>query len=61
MARVMARHFEAASVGRRTDGWSRTNTDANRAAAGATLSRLRAQARDLVRNNPWAVAACAES
>lgn len=54
MARVMARHFEAASVGRRTDGWSRTNTDANRAAAGATLTRLRAQARDLVRNNPWA-------
>ncbi len=54
MARVMTRHFEAASVGRRTDGWSRTMTDANRAAAGATLSRLRAQARDLVRNNPWA-------
>jgi lambda family phage portal protein len=53
-ARVMARHFEAASVGRRTDGWSRTNTDANRAASGATLSRLRAQGRDLVRNNPWA-------
>lgn len=54
MARVMARHFEAASSGRRTDGWSRTNTDANRAAAGVTLSRLRGQARDLVRNNPWA-------
>src|SRR5262249_47857251 len=45
---------EAASVGRRTDGWSRTNTDANRASAGAALSRLRAQARDLIRNNPWA-------
>jgi lambda family phage portal protein len=54
MARVMARHFEAASVGRRTDGWSRTTTDANRAAGGVALSRLRAQARDLVRNNPWA-------
>jgi lambda family phage portal protein len=54
MARVMARHFEAASVGRRTSGWSRMTTDANRAAGGATLSRLRAQARDLVRNNPWA-------
>jgi lambda family phage portal protein len=54
MARAMARHFEAASVGRRTSGWSRTNTDANRAAAGATLARLRSQGRDLVRNNPWA-------
>lgn len=53
-ARVLARHFEAASVGRRTSGWSRTFTDANRAASGATLDRLRAQARDLVRNNPWA-------
>jgi lambda family phage portal protein len=53
-ARVLARHFEAASVGRRTSGWSRTSTDANQAAAGATLARLRWQARDLVRNNPWA-------
>jgi lambda family phage portal protein len=54
MARVMARHFEAASSGRRTSGWNRTATDANRAAGGAALARLRAQARDLVRNNPWA-------
>jgi lambda family phage portal protein len=53
-ARVLARHFEAASVGRRTDGWSRRGTDANAAASGATLFYLRAQARDLVRNNPWA-------
>jgi lambda family phage portal protein len=53
-ARVLARHFEAASIGRRTSGWSRTFTDANRAAAGTTLDRLRAQGRDLVRNNPWA-------
>lgn len=29
-------------------------TDANSAASGATLSYLRAQARDLVRNDPWA-------
>lgn len=50
----MARHFESASVGRRTSGWSRRGTDANSAAGGATLSYLRAQARDLVRNNPWA-------
>lgn len=53
-ARLMARHFEAASVGRRTDGWHRLSTDANAAAAGAALSMLRAQGRDLVRNNPWA-------
>ena len=53
-ARLVARHFEAASVGRRTAGWSRRMTDANSAASGATLAYLRAQARDLVRNNPWA-------
>jgi lambda family phage portal protein len=52
-ARLAVRHFEAASVGRRTDGWHRLGTDANAAAAGA-LGLLRAQARDLVRNNPWA-------
>jgi lambda family phage portal protein len=50
----MTRHFESASVGRRTSGWSRRGTDANAAASGATLAYLRAQARDLVRNNPWA-------
>lgn len=50
----MARHYEAASTGRRTDGWYRLGTDANAAAGGATLSRLRSQGRDLVRNNPWA-------
>jgi lambda family phage portal protein len=53
-ARVMARHFEAASVGRRTDGWSRRGTDANSAASGAALSHLRGKARDLARNNPYA-------
>jgi len=53
-ARLLARHFEAAAVGRRTSGWSRRLTDANAAASGATLAYLRAQARDLVRNNPWA-------
>lgn len=51
---TVARHFDAAAVGRRTGGWSRTMTDANMAASGVTLARLRAQARDLVRNNPWA-------
>jgi lambda family phage portal protein len=53
-ARLMARHYEAASYGRRTDGWSRRTTDANAAASGPALALLRAQARDLVRNNPWA-------
>lgn len=53
-ARLMARHYDAASIGRRTDGWHRLGTDANAAAAGATLAYLRAQARDLTRNNPWA-------
>src|SRR5262249_46395945 len=53
-ARAMARHFEAASIGRRTDGWHRLGTDANAAAAGNALLYVRAQARDLVRNNPWA-------
>ena len=53
-ARRMLRHYEAASVGRRTDGWSRRFTDANAAADGRALAFLRAQARDLIRNNPWA-------
>lgn len=50
------RHYEAASVGRRTAGWYRTNTDAN-AALGPALAYLRATARDLVRNNPLAESA----
>lgn len=50
----MARHYESASSGRRTSGWNRSLTDANAAASGTTLAYLRAQARDLVRNNPWA-------
>jgi lambda family phage portal protein len=53
-ARMMVRHYQAASFGRRTDGWSRRATDANTAASGATLSLLRSQARDLIRNNSWA-------
>lgn len=53
-SRLMARHFEAASGGRRTDGWSRRMTDANAASMGQALPVLRAHARDLVRNNPWA-------
>lgn len=50
------RHYEAASTGRRTANWYRTNTDAN-AALGPALAYLRATARDLVRNNGYAESA----
>lgn len=51
MAReLLARHYEAASAGRRTQGWARSSADPN-AAAGPSLARLREVARDLVRNN----------
>ena len=46
------RSYEAASGGRRTEGWRRTATDAN-AAIGPALSKLRELARDLNRNNTW--------
>lgn len=52
-AAVLVRHFEAASAGRRTDGWQRSPSDANMAALGA-LSLLRQHSRDLLRNNAWA-------
>lgn len=47
---LVLRHYEAASVGRRTQGWTRASGDAN-AVNGPALSRLRDHARDLVRNN----------
>lgn len=50
---TLARHYEAASAGRRTAGWHRGTADAN-AANGPALAPLRALARDLIRNNPWA-------
>lgn len=50
---LMARHFEAAQGGRRTDGWRRQATDVNAANAPA-LAALRELARDLRRNNGWA-------
>lgn len=50
---LMQRHYEAASVGRRTSNWSRRISDAN-AAAGAALATLRAHSHDLVRNTGWA-------
>lgn len=50
------RHFEAAATGRRTQGWARSSADANQA-IGPALARMRDQARDLVRNNPYAESA----
>jgi len=51
-ALTLARHYEAAASGRRTQNWARRSSDAN-AAAGPALSALRAHSRDLVRNNAW--------
>lgn len=47
---LLQRHYEAASVGRRTQGWRRTGGDAN-AVSAKDLATLREHARDLVRNN----------
>jgi len=52
-AETMLRHYEAASPGRRTEGWPRKAGDAN-AANGPALGTLRYHARDLYRNNAWA-------
>lgn len=53
-ARTLAmRHYEAAAIGRRTQGWGKSLADVNVAAA-SSLAPLRALARDLVRNNGWA-------
>lgn len=53
---LMQASYDAASVGRRTQGWRRAGGDAN-AATGPALSILRDRARDLVRNNPYAESA----
>ncbi len=58
-ANLVLRHYEGATIGRRTQGWNRSGSDANTAHANATLSRLRDVARDLVRNNPYAESALA--
>lgn len=52
-AQLVARHFEAASGGRRTSGWRRSSSDAN-VANGPALAALRELSRDLRRNNGWA-------
>lgn len=63
-ARIVAdlaqRRYEAAAPGRRTQGWNRVNTDGNAAnAVWGGLAYVRATARDLVRNNPYAASALA--
>jgi lambda family phage portal protein len=52
-ALAMARHYDAASTGRRTSGWQRNFSDVNAANVPA-IQMLRAHARDMVRNNSWA-------
>lgn len=49
-----SRKYEGAAKGRRTAGWSGVGTSAN-AETGPALSTLRNNARDLERNNGWAV------
>lgn len=55
-ANVIQRHYEAASAGRRTQGWRRSSGDANSVIESANKS-LREVARDLVRNNSYAASA----
>lgn len=50
---TFVRHYEAASPGRRTNGWARTASDAD-VVVRAALAEIRMHARDLVRNNAWA-------
>src|ERR1043166_9352710 len=53
---LFQRHYDAASHGRRTQGWRKSSGDAN-AVIGPALTTLREHARDLVRNNPYAESA----
>lgn len=53
---LMARSYDGAKTGRRTDGWVVVGTGAN-AEIGVALNRLRDRSRDLVRNNPYAAKA----
>ena len=48
------RGYDGAKTGRRTEGWVAAGGSANAETAPA-LARLRERARDLERNNPWAV------
>jgi lambda family phage portal protein len=53
---ALARSYEGARVGRRTEGWVVAGTSVN-AEIGTALSRLRDRSRDLVRNNAYAAKA----
>lgn len=53
---MLARSYEGARIGRRTDGWVAAGSSAN-AEIGTALVRLRDRARDLTRNNPYAAKA----
>jgi capsid protein len=53
---MLARSYEGARIGRRTDGWVVAGTSAN-AEIGTAIARLRERTRDLVRNNPYAAKA----
>ncbi|MCU0971901.1 MAG: phage portal protein, partial [Gammaproteobacteria bacterium] len=56
MIDALARAYEGARLGRRTESWVAGGTGAN-AEIGPALARLRDRARDLVRNNPYAAKA----
>ena len=56
MIAVLARAYEGAKLGRRTEGWVAAGTGANAEIAPA-IARLRDRSRDLVRNNPYAAKA----
>jgi lambda family phage portal protein len=53
---LFKRRYDAASIGRRTSGWRRSSGDGN-AVVSSALVLLRENARDLVRNNPYAESA----
>ena len=53
---ILARAYEGARQGRRTEGWIAAGTGANAEIAPA-IARLRDRSRDLVRNNPYAAKA----
>jgi lambda family phage portal protein len=52
-ARGLARSYDGAKTGRRSDGWTTTGSSAN-TALGPAAQRLRDRSRDLVRNSSWA-------
>lgn len=53
------RAYDAGKIGRRTEGWNTSNGSAN-AEIGPAAARMRARARDMVRNNPYAASAVAK-